>query len=334
VPADEKSLWSKLFFPISAAIITVTVTIVIMLGYLFLPEKAAESKIIIIKPQLSVHKISLLLADEGIIQNTYLFNIISKIYSRFNSLKSGEYEFTAGMSPYKILLKLASGKSIVHRLVIPEGQTTQEIINRINAEDRLFGSITSNIAEGQLMPSTYFYSYGDQKEKIINKMRLNMSQSLNIVMAKLPANSVLKNKKDILIMASIIEKEAANDQERPIVAAVFLNRLRKNMKLQADPTVIYAITKGDYKLNRLLTRRDLQLDSRYNTYKYKGLPSGPITNPGMASLEAAVLPATTNVLYFVSDGNGAHKFSSTLRAHNVNVRAFRQFTKNAAIKNK
>jgi UPF0755 protein len=106
------------------------------------------------------------------------------------------------------------------------------------------------------------------------------------------------------------------------------------MKLQADPTVIYAITKGDYKLNRLLTRRDLQLDSRYNTYKYKGLPSGPITNPGMASLEAAVLPATTNVLYFVSDGNGAHKFSSTLRAHNVNVRAFRQFTKNAAIKNK
>ena len=134
----------------------------------------------------------------------------------------------------------------------------------------------------------------------------------------------MKTRRDVLIFASIVEREAGNDKERPVIAGVFINRLKRGMKLQADPTVIYAITEGKYKLNRALTRTDLQIDSKYNTYKAEGLPPGPIACPGVASLEASVLPAKTNALYFVVDGTGGHSFSSTLEEHNMHVQKFRQ----------
>ena len=174
------------------------------------------------------------------------------------------------------------------------------------------------------MPSTYFYTYGDLREKIIDEMRNGMSRALDAVMLKLKEDSPLKTRRDVLIFASIVEREAGNEKERPLIAGVFINRLKRGMKLQADPTVIYAVTEGKYKLNRALTRTDLQIDSKYNTYKVEGLPPGPIACPGVASLEASVLPAKINALYFVVDGTGGHSFSSTLEEHNMYVQKFRQ----------
>lgn len=312
----------KLFLLISIAAIVISAAN-ILAGYLFLPGKLDQEKIIIIQPKLSIHKISKLLAKEKVIRYRSLFEFIAKIYSYHAPLKSGEYEFTRKITPYQVLNKLASGKSVVHRLFIPEGLMVSEIVEKLNSEERLVGTINSAIPEGYLMPSTYFYSYGDQREKIIDTMRTNMSSALDEVMQKLPPNSPIKNRKDVLIMASIIEKEAGHDGERTMVSGVFVNRLKKGMKLQADPTVAYAITEGKYKLPRSLTRKDLQVDSPYNTYRIYGLPVGPISCPGKASLEAAVSPAKTKALYFVVDGKGGHHFSSTLEQHNIYVQKFR-----------
>jgi len=292
-------------------------------GYLFLPGDLEEDKIIVIKPSLSIHKISELLAQKGVIKNKALFEILSQLYSYHSPLKSGEYRFTSYITPYQAIRKLASGKSIIHRLFIPEGLMVSEIIERINAEEQLIGNINSTVLEGHLMPSTYFYTYGDQRDKIISLMKKQMSQALDKVMLKLKANSPLKTRKDVLILASIIEKEAGNNQERPKIAGVFINRLKRGMKLQADPTTIYAVTEGKYKLKRTLRRSDLKAASPYNTYHVYGLPLGPIACPGRASLEAAVNPTKTDALYFVVNGKGGHNFSSTLKEHNRYVQEFK-----------
>lgn len=308
---------------ISLALVTITL-LNITGSYLILPGQLLEKKVVIIKAGLTTHQISAILEQEGVIKHKILFEFISKLYGFYKPLKSGEYEFTKAISPYQVLVKLASGRSVVHRLTIAEGQTVSEIIAKISAEYRLFGQINLNIPEGYLMPSTYFYTYGDLREKIIDEMRRGMSKALDSAMLKLKEDSPLKTRKDILIFASIVEKEAGNENERPLIAGVFINRLRKGMKLQADPTVIYAVTEGKYKLNRSLSRMDLQIDSKYNTYKIAGLPPGPISCPGVASLEASVSPAKTDALYFVVDGSGGHSFSSTLQEHNMHVQRFRQ----------
>ena len=312
----------KLFLLISISVITISLAN-ILAGYLFLPGKLDQEKVIVIKQNLSTHKISKLLEEENVIRHSRLFAFISKLYSYYSPLKSGEYEFTRGITPYQVINKLATGRSIVHRLFIPEGLMVSEILEKLNSEERLVGTITSNIPEGYLMPSTYFYSYGDQREKIVDIMRTKMSRALDDVMSKLSAKSPLKDRKDVLIMASIIEKEAGIDDERALIAGVLLNRLRKGMRLQADPTAAYAVTEGKYKLARPLTRNDLKIASPYNTYYVYGLPIAPISCPGLASLEAAVSPQKTNALYFVVDGEGGHSFSKTLEEHNTHVQKFR-----------
>lgn len=318
----------KIKFLIAIFVIALTITSANLLcGYLFLSSNLTQKKIVIIKPHSSIEEISKLLEKESVIKHKLIFELSGKIYSLFHPLKSGEYEFTVGVTPYQILVKLASGTSIVRRLFILEGTTVHEILEKIDADERIFGRILAPIPEGYLMPSTYFYSYGDQKEKIISQMRDSMSRTLDIAMLKLKPDSPLKTRLDVLTLASIIEKEAANDLERPIIAGVFINRLKMGMKLQADPTVIYAVTEGKFKLNRPLVRADLQIDSPYNTYKVTGLPPTPITCPGAASIMAAVMPANTKALYFVVNGLGGHSFSSTLNEHNINVQKYRQSLK-------
>jgi UPF0755 protein len=312
----------KLFILISISVVIICLANILG-GYLFLPGNLDEEKIIIIKPRLSIHKISALLEKENIINNAKLFEVISQIYSYHSPLKSGEYKFTKNITPYQVLRKLVIGRSVVHRLFIPEGYMVSQILDMVNGQERLVGKINGNVPEGYLMPSTYFYTYEDQREKLIDAMRKNMSSALAEVMVKLPKDSPLKTRKDVLILASIIEKEAGNDRERPKIAAVFINRLKKGMKLQADPTTVYAITKGEYKFDRSLKRKDLRIKSPYNTYHIYGLPIGPISCPGRASLEAVVSPAKTNALYFVVNGKGGHSFSKTLKEHNRHVQKFK-----------
>ncbi|ABV79365.1 aminodeoxychorismate lyase [Rickettsia bellii] len=292
--------------------------------YIFVPGNLAQTKTIIIEPKLSINQIVTKLYSNKVIKYPEVFKIIAKIYSIKNPLKSGEYIFTHNISPLQTLRVLASGKSVIHKIIVPEGTVVQEVVKKINEETRLVGEIKGIIPEGFLMPSTYFFSYGDQKERIINQMRNLMSNNLDKVMINLSPDSPLKTRLDILTLASIVEKEAGSDAEKPIIAAVFLNRLKKNMKLQADPTTIYALTEGKFKLARALTKKDLLQELPYNTYYIKGLPPGPISCPSLKSLEAVVKPAKTDALFFVVDGKGGHNFSNNLNDHNRFVEMYRK----------
>lgn len=316
----------KLVVLITLLVLAVTFANIVV-GYLFLPGPLTKKEVVIIKKGLSTYKISKILEEKGVINNSFLFEILAKIYSKHSTLKSGEYKFTKNITPYQVLKVLSSGKSIVNRLFFPEGMTVKMIIDKINNNDKLIGKINGYIPEGYLMPSTYFYSYGDQRNMIVEAMRSNMSKTLDKYMPLLSKKSPLKTRKDVLIMASIIEKEAGNNIEKPIISSVFMNRLRKGMKLQTDPTVIYAITEGQSALGRSLKKSDLKVDSPYNTYKNYGLPPGAISCPGEKSIKAAVNPARTKYLYFVANGMGGHNFSSTLEEHNKYVRVYKDFLK-------
>lgn len=291
-----------------------------IIAYLHLPSSLTEKKILIIPKGTSKSQISKILDQKDIIYFPWLFKKISKFYS----LKSGEYQFTHNITPAQTLEKLVSGKSMIHRLLIPEGLYTQQIIDILNGEARLFGKIHEHIPEGYLMPSTYFYSYGDTVETLVSQMRSNMSSLLDEAVALLLPELPIKTRQEILILASIVEKEAGFDEEKPKIAAVFLNRLKIGMKLQADPTVIYALTSGRHKLDRKLNRSDLSIESPYNTYKFYGLPPGAISCPGKKSIMSVVKPANISDLYFVADGNGGHNFAKTLKKHNANTRQYKE----------
>ncbi len=296
--------------------------------YLFVPGPLKENRTIIIKSKLSIEQVTIILKDNKVIKYPSLFLVFAKIYSLKHSLKSGEYTFTQNISPIQTLRILASGKSIIHKLIIPEGITVSEIIKKVNNEERLMGEILGIIPEGFLMPSTYHYSYGDQKEQIINKMRKLMSSAIDKAMQKLSSDSPLKTRLDVLILASIVEKETNLDIEKPLVASVFLNRLKKKMKLQADPTTIYALTLGQGRLGRLLRKEDLALQSPYNTYYVFNLPPGAICCPGEKSIEAVVTPTTTDFLYFVVNIKGGHNFSTNINDHNKHVESYRNSLNN------
>jgi len=292
--------------------------------YIFVPGSLSQTKTIIIEPKLSINQITEKLYSNEVIKYPQVFKIIAKAYSVKNPLKSGEYIFTHNISPLQTLRILASGKSVIHKIVVPEGTVVNEVVKKITEEKRLIGEIKGIIPEGFLMPSTYFFSYGDQKEQIIDQMRNLMSANLDKIMLNLSPDSPLKTRLEVLTLASIVEKEAGSDAEKPIIAAVFINRLKKNMKLQADPTTIYALTEGKFKLARSLTRKDLLQELPYNTYYIKGLPPGPISCPSLKSLEAVVKPAKTEALFFVVDGKGGHNFSNNINDHNKFVDSYRK----------
>lgn len=293
--------------------------------YLMLPGPLEEEQVIIIEPGTRIYQIADILHREGVIQNKLVFKIIAKFYSKFRSpLRSGEYEFTKHITPLQVIRILSSGKSVVHKLVIPEGTTVVEIISKIKSEPRFIGAIQENVEEGFLMPSTYFYTFRDQRSKLIAHMKSLMSDVLDEMMPKLSQDSPLKTRLDVLTLASIVEKEAMYDDEKPRIAGVFINRLRKKMKLQADPTTIYAITLGKYKLDHPLTKKELLTKSPFNTYYVAGLPPSPIACPGRKAIEAVIFPMSTKELYFVVDGSGRHKFSASLEAHNINIDQYRR----------
>jgi UPF0755 protein len=295
------------------------------LVYLMLPGPLAEEKIVIINPGTSIINITKELHEQNIIAHPWGFTLITEIYGHFkSSLKSGEYQFASHISPLQVIRILSSGQSIIRKFVIAEGATVAEIVSRLEMEPRLIGALQENISEGYLLPATYFYSFRDQRTKLLLDMKRQMSEVLDRLMPNLASDSPLKTRLEVLTLASIVEKEALFDDEKPHIAGVFINRLKIGMKLQADPTTIYAITLGKSKLGRLLTRSDLKIQSEYNTYFTAGLPPTPIACPGTKSIEAVINPLKTKDLYFVVDGTGRHKFSSNYEAHNKNITDYRK----------
>ena len=243
-----------------------------------------------------------------------------RFYGFDTRLKAGEYLFEPKMSLKDILEKLTSGKVIMHKLTLPEGLTSAQMLALIDKNELLSGKITQSVSEGELFPETYAFAKGESKNEIIKKAKKQMQKNLNKVWQQRNPDIIIRNKEELLIMASLIEKETGVNAERTKVASVFYNRLNINMPLQTDPTVIYALTYGQTDLGRSLTRKDLNFDSPYNTYLYKGLPPTPICNPGLKALQAAANPEQTPYFYFVADGNGGHRFATTLNEHNQNIR--------------
>jgi UPF0755 protein len=260
------------------------------------------------------------LRDEGVISHPQLFRVALMIDPTPKPIKAGEYEVPAHTSMQALVELLQSGKVVQRRLTVPEGLTTAEIVELVRKTEALSGEITLDLKEGDLLPETYFYSRDDTRDGLLLRMKETMDKALDEAWRKRAAGLPLANRREALVLASIIEKETAVPAERAKVAAVYLNRLRLKMKLESDPTTIYGLTGGKGSFNRELTRADLQSTSPYNTYIATGLPPGPICNPGRASIVAATNPSPRDrSLYFVADGQGGHVFSTSVYEHNRNV---------------
>ena len=258
------------------------------------------------------------LANAGAIASPLLFVALSHFLEP-PYLKAGEYEIPAHASMASIIGLLQSGQTIVHKVTIPEGLTSAEIVDILRKEPSLSGYIETIPPEGSLMPETYYFTRDSTRSGIIFRMQNAMQKTLTEAWAHRAEGLPISNMEQAMILASIVEKETGIADERAVVAGVFVNRLKIGMRLQSDPTVIYALTKGKGPLDRPLTRTDWHYQSPYNTYENAGLPPMPISNPGKASLEATLHPAKHKFLYFVAGGDGRHVFADNLNAHNANV---------------
>ncbi len=268
------------------------------------------------------------LKDEGVLDYPGLFRVALMVDPSPKPIKAGEYEIPAHASMQSLVELLQSGKVVQRRLTIPEGMSTVEAVELVRKADTLTGEITVDVKEGDLLPETYFYSRNDTRDSVLLRMKEAMDKAVDEAWRKRSAGLPLLNRREVVILASMIEKETAVPAERPRIAAVFINRLRIKMRLESDPTTIYGITGGKGTLGRDLTRADLQSPSGYNTYVVPGLPSGPICNPGRASIMAATSPAPRDhSLYFVADGQGGHAFASNVYEHNRNVTRWKDIVK-------
>jgi UPF0755 protein len=264
------------------------------------------------------------LHEEGIVAYPLLFRVALMVDPNPKPVKAGEYEVPAHTSMQGLVELLQSGKLVQRRLTVPEGMTTAEAVELVRKADALTGDVTIDVKEGDLLPETYFYSRNDSRDGLLTRMKEAMDKTLDQAWRKRTHGLPLANRREVLILASMVEKETAIPAERSKIAAVFLNRLRLKMKLDSDPTVIYGLVGGKGSFNRELTRADLQSDSPYNTYVVSGLPPGPICNPGRASILAVTHPAHDRSLYFVADGQGGHAFARTLAQHNRNVEHWKE----------
>lgn len=275
-----------------------------------------------------LNKTAQILATNKLIDDARWFILYARMKKISSQLKAGEYYFNNTTSIQNIAHRLVKGDTIVRSITIPEGKALVEIKKIIQENPFLKDDITIDIQEGEILPETYHFNRGTTRNEIILKAKKAMDEKLNEAYTKLSPNSPLKSKKDILTLASIVEKETGIPSERNIVASVFINRLNIGMRLQTDPTVIYAVTNGQMNLNRPIYKKDLAYDSPYNTYVYQGLPPTPICSPGKDAINAVITPAETNFLYFVADGiTGGHRFASTLSEHNKNVASYRKLKK-------
>lgn len=294
------------------------------------PGPLTQEVIVYITPGTSTRDISNTLKNQKIIDSFELFTGVSYWLRQEGGLQAGEYTFAPGMSLFDVIRRIQKGEVYKRHITIPEGLTTYQIVALLNADPYLSGPIEGMPAEGTLLPETYQYTRGMTRRSVMNRMEQAMRDQIQTLWSNRPSTFPLKSAHDAVVLASVVEKETGVASERSRVAGVFFNRLRLGMKLQSDPTVIYAITKGNGPLGRALTRADLQnTDSPYNTYLYAGLPPGPIANPGRDSLMAVFAPVVSDDLYFVADGTGGHAFAKTLDGHNQNVARWRAIKKSA-----
>ena len=283
-----------------------------------------EDKLVLIPPRSGLMDIADLLTREGVIAEHRLIFIGGVLALNARSeLKAGEYLFPKQASVRQVVETIADGKVVQHQITIPEGLTSEQIVARLLESDILSGNIKEVPREGSLLPDSYHFNRGFTREQMIQRMRQAQDRLLRELWERRNPDLPLKSPDQLIVLASIVEKETSKPEERTRIAAVFVNRLKQKMKLQTDPTVIYGLVFGKGSLGRPLTRSDIAQPTPYNTYVIDGLPPGPIANPGRASIEAAASPARTKELYFAADGTGGHAFAETYEQHQKNVARLR-----------
>lgn len=287
----------------------------------------AKAKVVNIPKGSSTIDIANRLNEQGVVDSSIItmLGITAVRYTFDVDPKAGEYEFAAGSSLIDVLRKIKTGRTLFYKVSMPEGFTSWQVMERLKANEVLVGEITNPPAEGELLPDTYLFNRGGTRQSIIDQMNTAQKKFIEKLWPTRAEGLPLKTPEEALILASIVEKETGQADERAHVAAVFVNRLRRGMRLQSDPTIIYGITRGQGKLDRPIRRSDIRQKTDYNTYQIDGLPPTPIANPGRASIEAVLNPVETEHLYFVADGTGGHVFARTLAEHNANVRKWRSW---------
>lgn len=288
------------------------------------PGPATAEQVVIVPPGQPLGVIARRLAADGVVANPHLFVLGVTLRGGSGSLQAGEYAFPAGATMGEVAGRMVRGGTLVRQLTLPEGETSADAAARIRAAEGLVGTLAATPAEGTLLPETYFYRRGETREAMVERMQEGMRRALEEAWARRAPDLPFDGPGEALVLASIIEKETGVPEERARVGAVFVNRLRRRMRLQSDPTVRYGIEREDpAAVERPLTRADLRRVHPWNTYRIRGLPPSPIANPGRASLLAAVRPSPHDDLYFVADGTGGHVFAATLEEHNRNVARWR-----------
>lgn len=257
------------------------------------------------------------LEQAGALASARRFLLLARVFGDGTPIRAGEYAVPKGASPSQILELLQSGKVVQRLVTVPEGWPAVLVHDALMRADGLTGAVAVP-REGSVLPDSYSYQAGERRAAVVARMQAAMAKYLDAAWAKRKPTTVAKTPEEALILASIVEKETGKPAERRTVAAVYSNRIRAGMPLQADPTTIYPITRGR-PLGRRIRRSELQAKNGYNTYAMAGLPVGPIANPGRASIDAVLDPADSKALYFVADGTGGHVFADTLAEHNANV---------------
>lgn len=289
--------------------------------YVWHKPSVATDTLIVVEPGTGTRGILASLHQQQLLPETWKIALPFVANGNLRSLKAGEYQFDAGMTPNQVLDAIARGAVVVHSVTIPEGFTVAQVRARLMAEPLLTGDMPAAIPEGSLFPDTWQFQRGEARASVIERMRARMQTELGKAWEARETDLPITSSQEALILASIVEEETGVPEERPEVAGVYLNRLRIPMRLQSDPTVAYGIAPGG--MNRMLTKRDLERDTPYNSYTRDGLPPGPICNPGLASIHAVLHPKKTDALYFVATGDGGHRFAATAKEHEANVRAYR-----------
>jgi len=292
------------------------------------PGPLQEDKVVNVPARAGMADIADVLQREGVIDNNRWAFIGAVLAMKARSeLKPGEYSFQKSASLRDVIGTIVEGKVVQHSVTIPEGLTSEQIVARLSDNDIFAGSVREVPREGTLLPETYKFPRGTTRDQVIQRMQQAQKRALAEIWERRSPDVPLKSPDQLVTLASIVEKETGKPDERSRVAAVFVNRLRQKIKLQSDPTIIYGLVGGKGTLGRPIKRSEITQPSPYNTYVVDGLPPGPISNPGRASLEATANPARTRDLYFVADGTGGHAFTETYDQHQKNVAKLRTLEK-------
>lgn len=270
------------------------------------------------------------LEGDGIIASQWIFQAGAFAQRKSRAIKAGEFRIAAGASMADVLKELTEGVPVTYKVTIPEGFTSNQVVARLLADENLSGEIAAVPSEGSLLPDTYVYERGDDRQAILGRMAAALEARLAEVWEGRDPDLPIESPQQLVTLASIVEKETGVADERPEVAGVFINRLKFNMRLQSDPTIIYGLTKGLDALGHELRQSEIASDTAYNTYVIHGLPPGPIANPGIEALMAAAHPADTKALYFVADGSGGHAFAASYDEHQKNKRRWDQIKRQRA----